>query len=600
MRVSEILWSLPATLDWMVLFDLATFRALTEDATIRRMYGLPKDAQLGPYSHVVLTSDGVMLAPRTGSSLVDSDGSPVRPAGSSGSLYDRFANELALVPVEQGDCLGLGQSNSSSPVALSVTVESGYGAATAVFEWEPSREHYELLAAVGVEYLGGYQDGAHFIARFRNRLADHIGAGLLAQFTRTGHCTQFFLQHGVIDPPLESGLNKALNARVAHARNLTLDAARTIARRACAETLALTCRPPAPARPYPYGDIVPLGLLLRALRALPAGPALFEQMGLCQQVRDLLLVRRQGRLWSYHSGGLVTATDSALVLLGLRDAEAVEALEIFADGEGGYYPQRWSESGEPGTMRVEKGTRHWCRPDYATTCLVAALRREAGLPAKTSSAYLAAGFETRSGLYFANPYMVDWALALALGEDETAAQLRRQLAAEIFAGMNDDYSFGSYDVPLSTAFAILALAALGHHDRTVRLAQLRLLEFMQPDGGWPEAIPFYSTLAIDDEQVTPNALVRRLFADTNRQIARANGQYHAISLYLDGDRMISTAIAALALPEVARAEDYDRDPRAVVRVVPHARYRCRDHREYIATVALPPYITPRDTRQDAL
>ena len=42
---------------------------------------------------------------------------------------------------------------------------------------------------------------------------------------------------------------------------------------------------------------------------------------------------------------------------------------------------------------------------------------------------------------------------------------------------------GSYDVPLSTALAILALAALGHHDRTLRLAQLRLLEFMQPDGG---------------------------------------------------------------------------------------------------------------------
>jgi hypothetical protein len=196
--------------------------------------------------------------------------------------------------------------------------------------------------------------------------------------------------------------------------------------------------------------------------------------------------------------------------------------------------------------------------------------------------------------------MVDWALALALGEDETAAQLRRQLAAEILAGMNEDYSFGSYDVPLSTALAILALAALGHHDRTLRLAQLRLLEFVQPDGGWPEAIPFYSTLAIDDEMFTPNALVRLLFADTNRQIARVNGQYHAISLYLDSDRMISTAIATLALSEVARAEAYDRDPRAVARGAPHARYRCRDHRDYIATVALPPYITPRDTRQDAL
>ena len=65
-------------------------------------------------------------------------------------------------------------------------------------------------------------------------------------------------------------------------------------------------------------------------------------------------------------------------------------------------------------MVVTPRNRHWCQPEYGTTCLVTALRAEAGLECKTSVGYLAEGFENRGGLYFANPYMVDWALAWAL------------------------------------------------------------------------------------------------------------------------------------------------------------------------------------------
>ena len=66
----------------------------------------------------------------------------------------------------------------------------------------------------------------------------------------------------------------------------------------------------------------------------------------------------------------------------------------------------------------------------------------------------------------------------ALAGDPEGDQLRDQLASDLLASMNADYSFGLFDVPLSTAFAILSLAAVGRTDQVVRMAQLRLLEFM--------------------------------------------------------------------------------------------------------------------------
>ena len=171
----------------------------------------------------------------------------------------------------------------------------------------------------------------------------------------------------------------------------------------------------------------------------------------------------------------MSATATALVLHGLYDPEGVEELEAFADGGEDTIPTSRPTRGSRG----DRGDEHRGQPDYATTCLIRALRRDAGLDAKTSVEHLESGFRSRSGRYFANPYLVDWALARALEGDESAQDLRDRLADEILASMNDDRSFGLFDVPMSSAFAILSLAALGRHDRTLLLAQLRLMDFME-------------------------------------------------------------------------------------------------------------------------
>lgn len=620
MQVSDILRALPASLPWMVFFRLEPLRPLAEEQTIREMFFLPPATDLDGYSHVVLTPEGPCLAPRAGTALERSGGRleplPVRTA----SLGERFADRLSLFPLDQADCLGIGELPPFPPVALFLQVRSGVGEGQALFCQAPSAEQYGLLRAVGVDYLGGETRGPYFVARFRNRLPHHIEAGRLANFRRTGHCNLFFLQHGWIDTRLEAGLIRASEDRVAAARERCQQALEQLGQEACHRTLALTCLSPPPGRPFPYGDLVPLGFLLRALwrpepSSSPAPPAAFSrgangaeaqaQPGAGEaggrssrsssgrtrsEVGELLEARRQGKLWSYHTGGLPTATDTALVLQGMCDPAAVEALEVFADGQGGYTPQRWSADGQPGTMRISEANRHWCQADYWTTCLVRALRREAGLPTRTASASLEAGFERRSGLYAAHPAMVDWALAWAIQGDETAAGLRERLRAEVLASMNDDDSFGAYDQPLATAFGILTLAALGCRTRLLRLAQLRLLAFMDAAGEWPEVIPFYSTLVQDRSRLTARALLDLLWNDPRKQLIRVNEQDHAVSFYADSHRMLMTAVAALALAEPCCPEERGTEGAERRSVARHPRYECRSHSEYIAQFALPPYL----------
>jgi hypothetical protein len=362
------------------------------------------------------------------------------------------------------------------------------------------------------------------------------------------------------------------------------EALASLAEEACRTPLPLVCQPPSPAKPFAYGDLVPLGFLLRALNVgtsatSPARCAL----------EDLLRDRRQGLLWAYHSGTLVTCIDSALVLQGFCDPAGVEALEIFVDGRGGYFPQLCSEKPERGKMTITPQNRHWCQPDYGTTCLATALRAEVGLERKTSAEYLAEGYENRSGLYFANPYMTDWALAWALQGDASATALRGRLATDILASVNEDGSFGRYDVPMSTALAILALSSLGVGGEAVHRARLRLADLMMPDGRWPSSVPFYSAIAIPRERLPGGVLARLMLGGRQGQLLWLGSEVYAVSLYVDGHHMIGSALALLSLtrpgpPPEAPALPIQRREKC------HPRYRCADHTEYIAGYALPPYV----------
>ncbi len=168
-----------------------------------------------------------------------------------------------------------------------------------------------------------------------------------------------------------------------------------------------------------------------------------------------------------------------------------------------------------------------------------ALRRSAGLDQHTSTAWVEGWFDHRAALFFANPYIVDWALALAIADDENAKEMRDELTAEILASANDDGSFGRFDLPISTAAAIAALSLLGHRSRRIRTAQLRLLDALEAQGCGPVTTPFYSSKLLPESAAAG--------AMRGRGLLSAGGQWHLLSLYEDTHRMVLTAFSALAL-----------------------------------------------------
>ena len=609
MLVSEILRGLPASLEWMVLFNISAIRQLTDDNIVRAMYHLPEELDLSTYSHVVLANTGRFLALHERIVLVDVVSGRECPSNSiQSSLYDRFAQQLALFSVDEADCLGLGELSPYAPVLLHIRIESGYGEANAIFEQQPSTQHYELLQAVGVQFLGGEQKRDYYLAQFRNQLPVHIHAGILSHFSRTGHCNLFFLQQGTVDARLESGLLQAADHRIQWGWQRGGQVLAALAARSASESFAMTCLPAFPATPFSYGNLVPLGFVLRALstamtrlndRLPPLTPALNELNAkmnkAAEQLQTVLMDHRQDDLWAFHTGRLVTATDSVLVLQGLAPqvaSQSLLALEQFADGQGGYYPQSWADQPQPGKMAIDAACHHWCQPDYATTCLVRSLRQAAQLPTQTPLSVLAEGMSDRAGLYFANPYLVDWAVAQAIATDEAAVALQQLLLDDTLESMNPDYSFGTYDLALSTALAILTLAALNYRGRWLRAAQLRLLSYMEADGRFPIAIPFYSSLRIDHE-VSPEDRIKLLLVGAavsqtqrgQKQIRQVGEQCHSISLYQDTNRLIGTALATLALTEAHVVEASEFRPQ----FNPHPRYQCKTHSDYIARFALPPY-----------
>jgi hypothetical protein len=587
---AEILQAVPAAMPWLVLFRLEALRPLADEAILRRMFALPEQIDLEGHSHVILTSVGPLVAP-VGSSQLEHvyQGMPKRTVTAAESLYARYRERLAVLPAREPDCLGVGHLSGHEPVALHVNVDGIAADAHAAFAAEPSRRHYELLRAVGVEFVDGrWLDGV-YLARFRNHLGCHILAGALAGFSRTDHCNQFFLGGGRIDQSLEQGLLAAAGDRVARGHIRALAALAFLADHKQRRPLALICQPPPPAPPHEYGDLVPLGIVLAALRTGGSTMAATSS-----RLRGYLLNRRQDGLWSYHSEGLVTATDSALVLQGVDDPKAVQELERFRDDDHGYVPQLWSDRPEAGRMLVTGGNRHWCQVDVPTTCLIRGLRAREGFQADGQLGHLAARFETRGGLYFANPYFSDWAMALALAPSRsdvaqvrgvTATALAQRLTSEILASIETDFSFGRYDRPLSTAFAILALAALGMHGRLLRLAQLRLLDWMEDDGRFPPATPFYSSLDLGPDDL-PTA--EAADPDITSQIVSVGGRVHALTYYRDDWRLISTAVAALALAIRVADDEWTAD---IARPGnSHPRYRCTNAQEYIRAFALPPYV----------
>ena len=565
----------------MAVFRLGTIRRWAADPQMKEMFRFPPHVDFSAATHVVLSSEGRFLASSDQSALQLLSAGRLqkisRPKetllGKHRSLFELFDSNLA-------DCLGFAATECGAPVLLQLELKQNEGGAKAIFHREPSRQNYELLTAVGIDYLGGQWTRAGFLASFRHRTPIHLHAAQLSNFERAGNCNRFFFNHGEIDSRIEAGLLNALRQRIAHAMENALQEARELARMATTNELAMTCLPPPPREPFLYGDLVPLGFLLSALDA--------NARELCPEALHLqqkLIAAKQGPFWAFHTGRLVTATDSVLILQGVRDSGSVEALEHFSDGQGAYFPQLWSSTREPGRMAIRSANAHWCQPDFATTCLVRGLRAHFRLPSLTPLRYIEEHFESRSGLFFANPFLVDWALACAISSDENGEALRSRLRQEILGGMNPDYSFGKYDSTLSTSFAILALAALGCRGRLLCLAQARLAEEVDfPGGNSPEPVPFYSTRRVSNPAPDRNGAP---------QVIAPNGAVYELWLYRDTHRIISTAVAVMALAE---ASDPTHSDLHLCRSKKHPRYGCETAAEYIACFASPSFVLT-DRRQ---
>lgn len=581
METLDVLRALPARLQWLVFFRLNAIARFAEPDVVRRMFFLRNDTDLSLYSHVVLTSEGRYLAQVDGEQLIPVADEPLQlKQHEEPSTFTQYEGQLNILPLQNADCIGIGRNDKSQPAFLHVKLEATHGEATAYLCQKPSERHYDLLPAIGVDYLGGEVTSSGYVARFRNRLATHVKAGVLSGFTRTENCNLFFIEHAEVNAQLAQGLQSAFRDRLTSGRHVIKTFLHKLAVKAMASPLAMTCLPPPPESAFPYGDLVPLGFLVRGIRTItqsqPASALLLqvhEDLTIKKLVRFVNDAKTDG-LWAFHRGRLVTATDSALVLLGVLQNAPCEELETFADGHGSYLPQLSAEGDVYGKMESDFSNAHWRQADFATTCLIRGLRTESQSPTKTGPSVIAAGFDRRSGLFFANPYLVDWCTALALKNDSTLARLQERLLEEVLSSANPDGSYGQYDVGLSTGLAILCMESLGYHGPAMRLAQIRLLNLLDA-GPWPISTPFYSTF-MQPQDTTP----------TSEHIS-CQGTLHALSLYRDGYRIVFSGVTGMALSVNSAVTDNEAP---ISRTDPHPRYRCADLADYVARFALPPYI----------
>lgn len=588
MMLDQVLQQLPGELDWMVVFDRDRLSRWSDAAEQRAMFHLPDDTSLDAVSAVVLSSVGKSLLRDGVLDWLIADAPAV-----SQSLAERYQPVLAPLTLDAAHCIGVGKLPGMPTVAMRVVIgDDGFGDGEAVFAESPSRDGYGWLKGAGVDWLGteALPSGGYRV-RFRNHLPTHLRNGVLAGYSRTQHCNRFFLQHGRLDAPLAAGLQLAARARLSDGLPQIRERLCNAVSAVCASGVAMQTRPPPGEAPGAMGDLVPLGLALAALRTAGDGAAVQTARAAAERA---LAAGQQDALWPFQSGGLVTATDSALVLQGVDSAESLRALEWFRyTADGGYVPQLWGPVRTARRMAWAADVALWCQPDLGTSALISGLHLRAGQPPSLRAESLAAGWAQRGALYFANPYLLDWAIgtALAGAPGDAAADCRRRLAAELLASQRDDHSFGGYDRPLSTALAIVTLHRLGWRGDALRLAQLQLLDaLLTPTTATVAATPFYSALRRPtDTDCTPAQAFWRALADRHDNRAVIADERYDLTFYEDIAGLVETAFAWQAM-----ACDADAPTPAImtadVGTVMHPRYACISPSAYVAEHALAPYV----------
>jgi hypothetical protein len=572
MTISDILRNLPESITWLVLFEIKGFRAIASDDVMKDMYFLNKSVELDKFDYVILTSQGRYLS--SASSSVFTHGETLEPYSFQGenNLFNAYADLLHNYEVNDAQSFAVAIDPDFGKVLLYIQLKDGLAHSEGLFTFRPTQFLYELLQSVGVRYVGGVQHEGHFRAKYINRLSVHISSGTINDYSRTDNCNVFFFRHGQIDEFLKSGLFTAADKRIEITRRMVSNDLKEVATKCLNEKLAMSWLPPTGDETFPFGDLVPKGYVNRALKETgeqDIQPAL---------ERDIISKKLRG-LWTFETDDLETSIDSALVLQSLTDAGAARQLDQFFDGEKGLYPQLWAVDPKPGEMIYDPRKRHWCQADAATTALVVALQKRHGLAVDARmEQYVRTSFDTRSDLYLANPYMVDWIYAQALMRMDGTEQLREQLKQELLQSLNADFSFGQFDKVLSSAFGAMALLALGYRGNVVMALQLFIINnYHREKNG--KNVPYYSSLINDD-------------GHTEGRTVKVNGYTLDLSLHEDTYNMIYISMVALALNERIGINDLTEETLLYIEAVAHPRYGAASVKEYVEQVALVPYMKP--------
>lgn len=569
MTIKEILLSLPETIEWLVLFKIDSFSELADEQTMKDMYFLNKKTKLNLYDYVILTSQARYLSHKENNVLINGETLKEYSFSSEKNLYNAYSSFMKNYDINKADSFAVAEYPEYGKVLLHIVLKNGMAISEALFKKAPSLKFYELLQSVGVKYLGGEKDGDFFKAKYINKLHIHISSGTINDFGRTDNCNIFFFNHGNIDKVLKPGLEIASIKRLEIFKKTLFQDLKTIASHCLEEKLSMNWLPPIGEETFPFGDLVPKAYVNLALKTV-------GESNIQKELEKNIVSKKLRGLWTFETDDLETSTDSVLVLQSLDDKQAAMQLEQFYDGKAGYFPQLWSDKPKPGEMKYENAKKHWCQADLATTCLVFALQKKYNIETrKEVKEYILDNFESRSDLYFANPYMVDWLYAQALSKMTNVESFKMNLINEILNSLNKDFSLGSYDKVLSSAFGILALKELGYNKNVLAALQLFIMNnyYKEKNG---KNIPYYSTMISD----TANYKGRKV---------NVNETVLELSYHQDTHNMIYVSIVALAVSYSFEKFSLEENIQKYIKTVSHKRYSL-DIKNYIEKYALVPYI----------
>ncbi len=570
--VEKIVHQLPSDLEWMVMFRICSIKRFADKQTIIDMYFLNIDTDVDNYDFVILTSNGRFLYNHEKNLFTDGE-TLEDHIFNKGGLYDVYASKLVLFDLDLADSFATGDYPEYGKVVLYIQFKERVAIAKSVFTKAPNEKYYDFLQAVGIRYVSGEYINGEFLTTYENTLSKHISSGILADFSRTDNCNLFFFLHGNINSVLAEGILQAGKKRIQFERIQLADRLKDLAIKSMASQLKMEVLQPFGEPSFQMGDVVPKGFLYGALSQC------LKDDTIVNEYRKSLEGDKLRGLWTFEKDDLETSIDSALVIMNLYDEEATSILKKFQDEETkAYLPQTDAILPKKGDMQYVPEKDHWCQPDISISALILSLMKRHNLEVEDELVdYVNENIEKRSGLYFTNPYFVDWLYAKGLSVSDPSGKIKKQLIESILSSVNSDFSLGTFDKVFSTACGIMALKELGCESSLIYALQLYVLNnYRNPKESQP--IPFYSSLIMD----------------TNKEGRKVdvNNKELAIYLYKDVHEMVYLSVVTLSLniPTDNVTIDINKGLNDYVSINSPSRYSCSTIEDYLANYSLVNYV----------